>query len=116
MENLTDSELENCRGSSLYLILAYLKKNLKEHCISYFLVFIAIGSITLDAYIVRHLVNDISTYKEGQSFWPIWRTLSYLIGVIILGNIGWRIAGYYVNPLFIRISGDVRHDLIRYLM
>jgi len=116
MKNLTDSELENCRGSSLYLILAYLKKNLKEHCISYFLVFIAIGSITLDAYIVRHLVNDISTYKEGQSFWPIWRTLSYLIGVIILGNIGWRIAGYYVNPLFIRISGDVRHDLIRYLM
>lgn len=110
---LSNEELMETKNSSIKFVLAYIKKTYKKQMLAYFLVFIGISSVSLDTYVLRNIIDKISTFNGN--YHTIWMMLFLLIGIVCVGLIGWRLAGLYANPLFIQISGFVRHDLIRYL-
>ena len=110
---LSDKELLKTKNSSIRFVLSYVKKTYRKQILAYFLVFIGISSVSLDTYVLRNIIDKISSF-DGN-YHAIWMMLILLISIVSVGVIGWRLAGLYANPLFIKISGFVRHDLIRYL-
>ncbi|MBO1323986.1 ABC transporter ATP-binding protein/permease [Acetobacter sp. TBRC 12305] len=110
-----DSELPRYAGRPILFLLRYMRHRLLGHVMVFGAVCMAIGSIVLSSYGIRHLVDLLTAQSPGMRNPAIWEAVGGLIGLIALDNISWRIAGWFAARTFVAVTGDIRQDLFRFL-
>ncbi|QNT79583.1 ABC transporter ATP-binding protein [Entomobacter blattae] len=102
--------------------LRFLFQYVYFHKGAFFLVFLtvtmALGCGAAASYTLRILVDTLKevSISSGASPWPVWRILAVLVAFIAADNILWRGAGWVASGVFVKVTGEIRQDLFRYLL
>ncbi|WP_010510861.1 ABC transporter ATP-binding protein [Komagataeibacter europaeus] len=106
-------ELQRYRHHPLAFILHYVRLHVRWHVIIVSAIAIAVACNVGMSAIIRHLVNGMT--QGGQGMGAVWVSIILFCGTIICDNAAWRVAGWMASGVFVRVGGDVRQDLFRYL-
>jgi ATP-binding cassette subfamily B protein len=104
-----------CRYANrpLAFILRYLRGRAIAHTIILVAVLAAVACSVATQYGVKFLVD---TLARGPAVGDtIWLSFSFLVCLILLDNLLWRIAGWIGSFTFVRVTGDLRRDLFWHL-
>jgi ATP-binding cassette subfamily B protein len=94
-------------------ILRYLRGRAIAHTIILVAVLAAVGCSVATQYGVKFLVDTLARGPGVGG--TIWLSFSFLVCLILLDNLLWRIAGWIGSFTFVRVTGDLRRDLFWHL-
>jgi ATP-binding cassette, subfamily B, bacterial len=98
----------------LSLLFRHIKTRAISHAAIVICVLAAVGCSVSTQYGVKYLVDILSTTRpQGSNPWPAFVLLSSFIAA---DNLLWRVAGWIAAHTFVRVTGDLRHELFQYLM
>lgn len=115
---LTDSQLVAYKNRPFSFLYHYVKCYKGPYIAIISSVLVAVGCAVSASYVLRGLVDVLRKISlEAQpSFWPAWSILAGLVGLIAADNLMWRVGGWLSSYVFVRVTGDIRKDLYRYLL
>ncbi|TMI99254.1 MAG: ABC transporter ATP-binding protein [Alphaproteobacteria bacterium] len=94
-------------------IFRYVRRRPIGHAVILAAVLAAVGCSVTTQYGVKYLVD---TLAGGSAAAPaIWLAFLFLVCLIAADNLLWRLAGWVASFTFVRVTGDLRRDLFRYL-
>jgi ATP-binding cassette subfamily B protein len=94
-------------------ILRYLRRRAIAHTIILIAVLTAVACSVATQYGVKFLVDTLARGPGVGG--TIWLSFSFLVCLILLDNLLWRIAGWIGSFTFVRVTGDLRRDLFWHL-
>jgi ATP-binding cassette, subfamily B, bacterial len=94
-------------------ILRYLRRRAIAHTIILIAVLTAVACSVATQYGVKFLVDTLARGPGVGA--TIWLSFSFLVCLILLDNLLWRIAGWIGSFTFVRVTGDLRRDLFWHL-
>jgi ATP-binding cassette subfamily B protein len=97
----------------LAFILRYLRGRAIAHTIILVAVLAAVACSVATQYGVKFLVDTLARGPGVGN--TIWLSFSFLVCLILLDNLLWRIAGWIGSFTFVRVTGDLRRDLFWHL-
>lgn len=105
--------LRRYRYRPLFFILHYVRLHARGHAVIITAIVVAVACNVGMSAIIRHLVNGMT--EGGQGTVAVWVSIILFCVTIICDNAAWRVAGWLASGEFVRVGGDVRQDLFRYL-
>ncbi|MGS0648246.1 ABC transporter ATP-binding protein [Komagataeibacter melomenusus] len=105
--------LARYRTRPLGFIFHYVRLHGRWHAIIVGAIAVAVACNVGMSAIIRHLVNGMT--QGGQGMQAVWVSIFLFCATIICDNAAWRVAGWMASGVFVRVGGDVRGDLFRYL-
>ncbi len=105
--------LHRYRHHPIAFIAHYVRRHGRGHATIVGAIMVAVACNVGISAIIRHLVNGMSEGQQGREAIGVSIVLFCL--TIICDNTAWRLAGWTASGVIVRVGGDVRHDLFRYL-
>lgn len=104
-----------CRHAThpIAFLLHYVRQRVWSHTLIITAVLIAVICSVSSQYGVKFLVDQLSAGPHGNG--AVWLAFGILVSLIAADNLTWRLAGWVASYAFVRVTGDVRSDLFRYL-
>ncbi len=100
----------------LAFLFHYVNRHRTGHVIILTAVVLAVVCSVLTQYGLKALIDVVSRGREAPGVVEAsWRAFAVLCGLIAADNFLWRIAGFTVARVFVRVTGDVRADLFLHL-
>jgi ATP-binding cassette subfamily B protein len=93
-------------------IFRYVRRRIAGHVIILAGVLAAVICSVTTQYGLKYLVDRLSA---GPSANGIWTAFLFLVCLIAADNLLWRLSGWIASFTFVRVTGDLRRDLFRYL-
>src|SRR2546423_2192917 len=94
-------------------IFRYVRLRPISHAVILAAVLAAVGCSVTTQYGVKYLVDALAA---GAAAAPaVWLAFLLLVCLIAADNLLWRLAGWVASFTFVRVTGDLRRDLFRYL-
>jgi len=94
-------------------VMRYLRQRKAAHAIILGAVVAAVACSVGTQYGVKFLVDSLAA--GAQLGGGVWLTFLFLVSLIAIDNLLWRVACWKASTTFVRVTGDVRRDLFRYL-
>src|SRR5436190_3120417 len=94
-------------------ILRYVRLRPISHAVILTAVLAAVGCSVTTQYGVKYLVDTLA--RGSAAAQAIWLAFLFLVCLIAADNLLWRLAGWVASFTFVRVTGDLRRDLFRYL-
>ena len=94
-------------------ILRYVRLRPISHAVILTAVLAAVGCSVTTQYGVKYLVDALAGGSAAAQ--AIWLAFLFLVCLIAADNLLWRLAGWVASFTFVRVTGDLRRDLFRYL-
>src|SRR5436305_1359356 len=94
-------------------IFRYVRLRPISHAVILAAVLAAVGCSVTTQYGVKYLVDALSAGSAAAH--GIWLAFSVLVCLIAADNLLWRLASWVASFTFVRVTGDLRRDLFRYL-
>ncbi|RFD21200.1 ABC transporter ATP-binding protein [Komagataeibacter melaceti] len=108
-----EAALHRYRRRPIAFMLHYVRRHGRGHATIIGAIMVAVACNVGISAIIRHLVNGMSEGQQGRE--AIWVSIVLFCLTIICDNAAWRLAGWTASGVIVRVGGDVRHDLFRYL-
>src|SRR5258708_8349564 len=96
----------------LRFLARYIRRRPFSHGLILAAVLTAVGCSVATQYGVKFLVDTLSHGPKGDD---VWLAFSFLVTLVAADNLLWRVAGWTGSYAFVRVTGDLRGDLFRYL-
>src|SRR2546423_11819281 len=94
-------------------IFRYVRRRPITHAVILVAVLAAVGCSVTTQYGVKYLVDTLA--RGSAAAQAIWLAFLFLVCLIAADNLLWRLAGWVASFTFVRVTGDLRRDLFRYL-
>jgi ATP-binding cassette subfamily B protein len=108
--------LETYRGRPLAFLFRFIRRHRLGHGVILASVLAAVACSVLSQYGMKHLIDVVSGRPSQIGLGGgVWAAFALLCGLIAADNLFWRVAGWIVAHVFVRVTGDVRADLFAYL-
>ncbi|HEY2136093.1 MAG TPA: ABC transporter ATP-binding protein [Xanthobacteraceae bacterium] len=91
----------------------YLRRRAVSHSIILAAVLAAVGCSVSTQYGVKFLVDTLA--RGAHAAGSIWFAFLFLVSLIALDNLLWRVASWVASYAFTAVTGDLRRDLFRHL-
>lgn len=111
--NRLNAELASYAHRPLAFLLRYIKQHAVAHLIVLASVFAAVICALLSQYAIKHLIDVLGGGRQNLA--PVWGAFAILVVLIGADNLLWRVGGWIGSHAFVRVTGDLRTDLFRYL-
>ena len=106
-------ELSGYARRPFAFVLRYLRRRLASHLVILISVVAAVACSVGTQYGVKFLVDNLSAgASHGDG---VWLAFILLMSLIAADNFLWRIASWTASFTFVRVTGDLRRDIFRYL-
>ncbi len=93
-------------------IVRYLRRRPRSHAIILIAVAAAVGCSVTTQYGVKYLVDTLAGGPQAEG---IWFAFGFLVSLIAMDNLLWRVASWIASGAFTAVTGDLRRDLFRHL-
>ena len=93
-------------------IARYLRRRSMAHGAIVALVAAAVACSVTTQYGVKFLVDTLAAGPRGSG---IWLAFAFLVALIAMDNLLWRVASWIASGAFTAVTGDLRRDLFRHL-
>jgi len=104
------------QGRPLAFLMHYVARHRGGHALILSAVLLAVVCSVLTQYGLKGLIDVVSRGREAPDvIRASWVAFAVLCGLIAADNILWRVAGFTVARVFVRVTGDVRSDLFLHL-
>ena len=104
------------QGRPLAFLFHYVGRHRLGHGVIIGSVVLAVVCSVLTQYGLKSLIDVVSRGAGAPGVVQAsWTAFAVLIGLIAADNFLWRIAGFTVARVFVRVTGDVRSDLFLHL-
>ena len=110
-----DASMDTLRAYAnhpLRFLARYIRRRPVSHAIILLSVLTAVGCSVATQYGVKFLVDTLS---RGPKSDHVWLAFGLLVSLVAADNLLWRVAGWSGSYAFVRVTGDLRGDLFRYL-
>ncbi len=74
-----------------------------------------IGAVACSVGTQYGIKSVVDALTDGPGSTRIWGALAILGGLIAADNLLWRVSGFLASFTFVKVTGDLRHDLFRHL-
>ncbi|PLZ00605.1 ABC transporter [Burkholderia sp. WAC0059] len=111
--NAHDDRLASYARRPLRFLLSYIVHRPVEHAVVLISVFAAVGCALASQYAIKHLIDVLGQGRGHPG--PLWEAFLILVGLIAADNLLWRLGGWVGAQTFVKVTGDLRRDLFRYL-
>jgi ATP-binding cassette subfamily B protein len=106
------ADLAGLRHRPLAFLFRFIRRHKVGHAVILSSVLLAVLCSVSTQYGMKHLVDVVS----GRTVWGgVWGAFALLCGLIAADNFLWRVAGWVVAHVYVRVTGEVRQDLFAYL-
>ena len=110
------ADITRFQARPLRFLLHYVGRHRLGHAVILGAVVLAVICSSLTQYGMKLLIDVVSRGHEA----PLvvrdsWRAFALVCALIAADNVLWRIAGFTVARVFVRVTGDVRSDLFVHL-
>src|SRR6476661_3194097 len=107
---------ETCRyvDRPFAFIFRYVRLRTFSHAVIVAAVLAAVACSVTTQYGLKHLVDTLASGPSVAAR-GIWLAFLFLVFLIAADNLLWRLAGWVASFTFVRVTGDLRRDLFRYL-
>ena len=105
-------ELSRLADRPFAFIFRYIRHRAFSHAAIVTAVLCAVICSITTQYGVKYLVDALSSSDAVRN---VWLAFLLLVSLIAADNLLWRIGGWIGSFTFVRVTGDLRRDLFRYL-
>ena len=109
---LETAPLAALRHRPLKFLFRFIARHKAVHAVILASVLGAVLCSVSTQYGMKHLV-DVVSGREAK--WGVWGAFALLCGLIAADNFLWRVAGWFVAHVYVRVTGDVRAALFAHL-
>jgi ATP-binding cassette, subfamily B, bacterial len=106
-------EISIYSNQPLAFILRYLRRRGLAHATILSAVLAAVACSVATQYGVKFLVDTLAAGPHGGK--DIWLAFAFLVSLITLDNLLWRVASWIASFTFVSVTGDLRRDLFWHL-
>ena len=107
------TDLSGYAKRPIAFVLRFVRNRLAAHAAILAAVLGAVCCSVTTQYGIKLLVDALTHLDTEASF--VWPAFGLLVGLIAADNGLWRVAGLFVHPTFVGVTGDLRRELFRHL-
>ncbi|MGI4812401.1 MAG: ABC transporter ATP-binding protein [Janthinobacterium lividum] len=113
--NARNAELSSYADRPLSFLFRYIRRHPWSHAVVMISVLSAVGCALASQYAIKHLIDVLGMGRQASASGTLLDAFLILVGLIAADNMLWRIGGWVGSHAFVKVTGDLRRDLFRYL-